>query len=124
MCFAAATIQQGFAAGEPDTHEPFRRLAALRRSDFVSAMNSSFAIRRESGTVWLMLISVDDVAFVQGHGETDAFTLRFLAAGVNLPQDTQLLEHDRLGKFPLFLSPGTNGIYTACFNLLKDPRRR
>jgi len=54
-----------------------------------------------------------------------SFSLQFQRAGSPLPQNTYTLDHDWLGRFPLFLVPygltGPASTCTAVFSLLNQP---
>jgi hypothetical protein len=116
------------------------RGAYLTRANFEAVVNSSFEVHSASGqSSFLVLTSVENLTNAQDPSianfavpprravsgpNTDAFALRFYAAGATLGQGTYGVKHETLGAFDLFIVPsGTSG-YVAVFNRLMGPRPR
>jgi hypothetical protein len=82
------------------------QLQTLSRETFSAAVRSTFRVRigvRRS--VPARLVEVRDIG--GANASTECFALRFRTTRRRepLPQDTYVLEHARLGRFPLFLVP-------------------
>jgi hypothetical protein len=112
------------------------KLALLTRETFLPLVNSKFAVR--SGmltTAWLTLLSVEDmnqkapaVAIPMAvppktartaPPQIDTFALHFDLVGETLRQGTYELEHDALGRFPLFIVPSGTAKYVAVISRIK-----
>jgi len=128
-CLAAAAVPEVFAAdGEGEAGN--RRLALLSRAEFAPHVGSSFGVRTEGSTSWLRLVAIEDGSAPAGDysnvparfrpkgpaTKVDAFALRFVGPGAGLTQNTYVVEHASLGRFPLFLTPAGENGYTAIFN--------
>lgn len=99
-------------------------LAYYTQATFSQYINSIFRLRGFR-TVDVTLEKVEDTlpATVSRSGGRESFVLHFRGGGVQLPQDTYLVEHAALGTFKLFLVPNgadENGAqsYVATFNRL------
>jgi hypothetical protein len=103
--------------------------ALLYRSTFLGQLNQSFGVRQPVGRPWvrtvtLRLVEVEDVPSARAagtEGREDCFTAVFSGpARTPLAQGTYAVKNGSLGRFPLFLVPGsvsgTQRFYTATFN--------
>ena len=110
---------------------------ALTQEAFQDVVGSGFKITHGPDPVWLRLMAVGDLPPIIPVNVasmavpppksalpvivTTGFTLSFLGTfAAPLPQGTYDFEHDRFGKFQLFIVPGEQGSqsYTALFNQL------
>jgi len=114
VAFAQGTIQPG--ATDP--------LAYYTQATFTQYINSIFRLHGFR-TVDVRLEKVEDTlpATVSRSGGRESFVLHFRGGGVQLPQDTYVVEHAALGTFKLFLVPNgadENGAksYVATINRL------
>jgi hypothetical protein len=111
--------------------------SALTQEAFQAVVGSGFKVTHGPDTVWLRLMAVEDLPPIVPVNvaamavpppksasptiATTGFTLSFLGTfATPLPQGTFDFEHDRFGKFQLFIVPGAEGSqsYTALFNQL------
>lgn len=116
------------------THGP---TDAMTKEAFLAAVGSGFKVSQSANdpkTQWLRLIAVEDLEppaepntglmavlprQLQALTIVSGFSLSFTGAvGKELAQGTYNFEHDRMGKFALFIVPGTDGrqSYTAVIN--------
>jgi len=106
-----------FACRTPLTPKP---LAEMQPSDFERCVNDTFTATPEKGpAAALKLVRVTE----KKDKHMESFTLEFIGPAHSiLQQGTVTVVHDRLGSFPLFLSPyrqDDQGIYyTAVFTRL------
>lgn len=95
-------------------------LAEMQQSDFERCVNDIFTATPQAGpAAALKLIRVTEKKGLR----MEAFTLEFIGPANNLlQQGTVTVVHDKLGSFPLFLSPckqdEQGGYYTAVFTRL------
>jgi hypothetical protein len=136
LALAAMPVKFFGAAASSFAWSKAAQLALLTRETFLPLLNSSFAVR--SGlltTTWLSLLSVEDMnqkppapaipmAVQPSAAKTvppkvDTFALRFHLIGEPLRQGTYELEHDSLGRFPLFIVPSGTATYVAVISHLQ-----
>jgi hypothetical protein len=114
--FAQGAMQSGAGSTDP--------LAYYTQATFTQYINSIFRLHGLR-TVDVTLEKVEDTlpATVSRTGGRESFVLYFRGGGVQLPQDTYIVEHPALGTFRLFLVPSgadENGAqsYVATINRL------
>jgi len=79
--------------------------SVLSQADFQSALDTKFVINANRSKVSVKLVDVQDLG-EQAPGSKEAFSLMFRADGTKaLPQDTYVIEHERLGTFSFLLVP-------------------
>jgi hypothetical protein len=127
--FFGAVASSGFGSSEG------ANLDAFTKDTFLPLVNSTFAVGSDSTTkAYFTLLSVEDmnsetpmpdasvtVPPIQANTAPpmiDTFVLHFYATGDTLEQGTYELEHDTLGRFPLFVVPAGPSLYTAVISHL------
>ncbi len=125
----------------PPSHAGGAALHGLSRESFTGLIGTAFKVSHSSGNadpVWLRLLAVHDLPSLapvnvggmavppprtSSVASTTGYLLLFSGPGTQLLQETYTFEHDRLGKFAMFIVPGApgQGSYAAVFNLLNAP---
>jgi len=105
--------QQGNKGGDGNTFDgqdmPADPLAHYTRAAFASYLNSIFRLYTGYSTIEVALVEVKDLApdaAAAANGK-ECFSLLFRGGTTALRQNTYAMDHPALGKFQLFLVPGS-----------------
>jgi len=100
-------IALGQKGGTPGRPIPLDQLSRLSKEDFYTNLATKFRVTVETQQMDFELYDLEEISSAEKQG-TDCFVLVFRGLHSHqIPQGTYSFSHSKLGKFDLYVTPGT-----------------